>query len=88
MKPEKTLDNLLKTLDERIASPYELYHADSIEAYDGYWQIVDYLSATGLTRRNLRHYASRARVDQIISSSSVYLSDGTTWNDKYDRDNF
>lgn len=88
MKPEKTLDNLLKTLDERIASPYELYHADSIEAYDGYWQIVDYLSATGSTRRNLRHYASRARVDRIISSSSMYLSDGTTWNDKYDRDNF
>lgn len=88
MKPDNTLDNLLKTLEERLTSPHELYHADSIEAYDVYWQIVDYLSATGSTRRNLRYYASRARVDQILSESSMYLSDGTTWNDKYDRENF
>lgn len=88
MKSESTSDYLLKMLDERLASSFELYHADSIEACDGYWKIVDYLFATGSARRNLRHYASRTRVDQIISESSVYLSDGTAWNDKYDRENF
>lgn len=83
-----TLDALISAYEDERSSPDSLAHAASVEYLDSYRSIVEYLTAKGSNRKNYRHYAPRRRIKSILDGSTFYLTDGSNWNDKYDRDNF
>lgn len=85
---QPTLDELFSAYEEELANGASLAHAVSTEHLDSYESIIRYLSTKGSNRKNYRHYASRERVKSILDNSVFYLTDGSNWNDKYDRDNF
>lgn len=58
------------------------------ESIPSYQQILDYLSKKGGNRKNYRHYATRERVQKILDDSAFFLTDGSSWNDKYDKRKF
>lgn len=79
---------LLNSFEEDIFSGRKFYHPESPEHYDSYREIVHYLNSFGSRRRNYRYYASHKRINNILDESFLYLSDGSCWNDKHDRENF
>lgn len=58
------------------------------ESIPSYWQILDYLSKKGGNRKNYRHYVTGKRVQEILDGSAFFLTDGSSWNDKYDKRKF
>lgn len=50
--------------------------------------LLSYLSARGARHRDYRHYATRARIKSILDNGAIYLTDGSTWNDRFDRERF
>lgn len=83
-----TLDELISAYEEELSDKAGLAHTASSEHLESYESIVRYLSDKGSNRRNYRHYASRERVESILDDSAFYLTDGSSWNDKYDRSSF
>lgn len=65
-----------------------LAHSASMDHTEELGTIVEYLSKKGSNRRNYRHYATRKRVESIVDDSVLYLTDGSTWNDRYDKAHF
>lgn len=61
---------------------------EQLEDLDGYKAILSYLSRKGGRRKNLRYYSSRKRIVGILNESSLYLTDGSGWNDSNDRGHF
>lgn len=84
----KTLGLLLNNLERDLLSEADLYHSESPEHIDSYQEVVNYLNDRGSNHKNYKYYASRNRIRSILEDSFLYLSDGTCWNDKYDRENF
>lgn len=50
--------------------------------------LLSYLSARGARHRDYRHYATRDRIKSILNNGAIYLTDGSTWNDRFDRERF
>lgn len=84
------LHSVLTRYQIRVSDETELYHtgADSAEHLEEYEQILSYLSSAGKKHRNYRHYATRDRIKSILENKAIYLTDGSTWNDKFDRERF
>lgn len=85
---QPTLDELISAYEEELTDRASLAHAVSSEHLDSYESIIRYLSAKGSNRKNYRHYSSRERVESILDGSAFYLTDGSSWNDKYDKSSF
>lgn len=82
------LSEYLSTLEKDLSSDEWLAHGESIEHLDSYQQFVNSLSLTDAVGGNYMHYASRERIECILTESAFYLSDGSNWNDVRDRNNF
>ena len=63
-------------------------HAAGPENDRDFNEVVDMLSEKGLRHRHYRHYASSERVGNILAESAIYLTDGSSWNDEFDRERF
>lgn len=79
-----------KSLDQlvwRYQSQY-LQQPDSDGVFDSHRQIVEWLEERGSRHRNYRYYSSRSRIENILSESAIYCTDGSSWNDLRDREAF
>lgn len=83
-----TLDVLISAYEEELYSPDRLAHAESPEHLESFGNILGYLADKGSRRKNYRHYATRDRVKSILGESAFFLTDGSSWNDSYDKSNF
>ncbi|WP_165173973.1 DUF2971 domain-containing protein [Adlercreutzia sp. ZJ242] len=83
-----TLLEVISEYERQYLGREALAHPKAVEHLDGYRGILEYLGSKGLGRKNFRHYASRDRIASILEDSAFYLTDGSNWNDKYDRERF
>ena len=51
-------------------------------------ELIQYLSKKGNNHHNYRFYSKRERIETILKDHTIYLSDGSNWNDTIDRENF
>lgn len=83
-----TLADVLAAYEKQVFSDESLCHSQSQEHLDGYRDVLAFLADKGGTHREYKHYATRARIASILRDGALYLTDGTRWNDKYDREHF
>ncbi|WP_165053387.1 MULTISPECIES: hypothetical protein [unclassified Adlercreutzia] len=88
MLEKATLVQVVSEYERQYFDGEVLSRSESVEGIDGYRGILEYLGSTGSSRRNYRHYATRRRIASILDDSAFYLTDGRSWNDKYDRERF
>ena len=63
---------------DKISSLKSIHHS--------YTEISEYLKTTAKKHSNYRHYSNY--IDNILNSRSLYLSDGSKWEDRIDSNNF
>lgn len=83
-----TLTSVLAAYEKQVLRDDILRHSVSQEHLNGYEDLLAFLAAKGETHREYKHYASRSRIEHILSDGAIYLTDGSSWNDKYDREHF
>ena len=82
-----TLYTVIQGLEQEFL-PSEDMDSTQIQQSEEYREILKYLDSKGRRHRNLRHYAPRTRIASIINNKALYLTDGSCWNDKTDRERF
>ncbi len=83
-----TLAGVLTAYEKQVLRDGVLYHSQLQEHLEGYRDVLSFLADRGGMHREYKHYATRARIAGILGSGALYLTDGTSWNDKYDREHF
>lgn len=83
-----TLEALITRLESKTSGTKPQAPGESLEHAKELRSILDHLDYTGSRRRNFRHYGPRSRIESILKESCFYLTDGSNWNDRYDRDRF
>lgn len=83
-----TLADVLAVYEKQVFSDDIPYYSQSQESLEGYRDVLAFLAYKGGTHREFKHYATRARIASILRSGALCLTDGTSWNDKYDREHF
>ena len=83
-----TLAGVLTAYEKQVLRDDVLYHSQSQEHLEGYRDVLSFLADGGGMHREYKHYATRARIAGILGGGALYLTDGTSWNDKYDREHF
>ncbi len=87
-KTGKKLKELLGDFELTISANDWLAHSESFEHLGEYDALLSYLANKGCNHQNYRHYATRRRIETIINESALYLTDGSSWNDTFDRERF
>ena len=85
---KQTLESVLSLYEEQVLDSGVLCHAESQEHLEGYRGLFAFLASRGKNHTDYRMYASRTRVKGILSGGALYLTDGSSWNDKFDRERF
>lgn len=83
-----TLAGVLAAYEKQVLRDDVLYHSQSQEHLEEYRDVLAFLADSGGMHREYKHYATRARITGILRSGALYLTDGTSWNDKFDRERF
>ena len=83
-----TLAGALSSYEEQVLSDAEIHRSMSRECLEGYKDVLSLLAKRGRSHSDYRHYATRSRIEGIIKNSALFLTDGSTWNDKYDSERF
>lgn len=83
-----TLAGVLTAYEKQVLRDDVLRHSQSQEHFEEYKDVLSFLAGRGGMHREYKHYATRARIAGILRSGALYLTDGTSWNDKYDREHF
>lgn len=83
-----TLAGVLTAYEKQVLRDDVLRHSQSQEHFEEYRDVLSFLAGKGGMHREYKHYATRARIAGILRSGALYLTDGTSWNDKYDREHF
>lgn len=83
-----TLAGVLTAYEKQVLRDDVLYHSQPQEHLEGYRDVLSFLADRGGMHREYKHYATRARIAGILGGGVLYLTDGTSWNDKYDREHF
>lgn len=83
-----TLASVLTAYEKQVLRDDVLCHSQSQEHLEGYKDVLAFLADRGGMHREYKHYATRARIAGILRDSALYLTDGASWNDKYDREHF
>lgn len=83
-----TLAGVLTAYEKQVLRDDVLYHSQPQEHLEGYRDVLSFLADRGGMHREYKHYATRARIAGILGGGALYLTDGTSWNDKYDREHF
>lgn len=65
-----------------------LMHSGSFGDIKECTDVHEYLSKKGSNHLHYRYYASANRINRIVSDCAIYLTDGSKWNDKFDKRNF
>lgn len=86
----QTLAQVLSAYQEQVLEDSFLYPTNLAfrENPDSYRDVLSFLASKGRSHHNYRHYATRQRIEDILSGSALYLTDGSNWNDKYDQERF
>ena len=79
---------VLTAYEKQVLRDDVLRHSQSQEHFEEYRDVLSFLAGRGGMHREYKHYATRARIAGILRSGALYLTDGTSWNDKYDREHF
>lgn len=85
---KRTLASVLTAYEKQVLRDDVLCHSQSQEHLEGYKDVLAFLADRGGMHREYKHYATRARIAGILRDSALYLTDGASWNDKYDREHF
>lgn len=91
MAEEKKKDAFADYLEKCVRSLRErdhLAHSASLESDEEVRRLYDILEIKSSRHRHYRHYLGEDRARQILSERAIYLTDGSSWNDKFDRDRF
>ena len=83
-----TLASVLTAYEQQVLRDDVLCHSQSQEHLEGYGDVLAFLADRGGMHREYKHYGTRARIASILKGGALYLTDGTSWNDKYDREHF
>ena len=83
-----TLASVLTAYEQQVLRDDVLCHSQSQEHLEGYGDVLAILADRGGMHREYKHYGTRARIASILKGGALYLTDGTSWNDKYDREHF
>lgn len=83
-----TLAGVLTAYEKQVLRDGLLYHSQLQEHLEGYGDVLSFLADRGGMHREYKHYATRARIAGILGGGALYLTDGTSWNDKYAREHF
>lgn len=83
-----TLAGVLTAYEKQVLRDDVLRHSQSQEHFEEYRDVLSFLADRGGMHREYKHYATRARIAGILGGGALYLTDGTSWNDKYDREHF
>lgn len=83
-----TLASVLTAYEQQVLRDDVLCHSQSQEHFEGYGDVLAFLAGRGGMHREYKHYGTRARIAGILRGGALYLTDGTSWNDKYDREHF
>ena len=83
-----TLASVLTAYEQQVLRDDVLRHSQSQEHLEGYGDVLAFLADRGGMHREYKHYGTRARIASILKGGALYLTDGTSWNDKYDREHF
>lgn len=83
-----TLASVLTAYEQQVLRDDVLCHSQSQEHLEGYGDVLAFLADRGGMHREYKHYGTRARIAGILRGGALYLTDGTSWNDKYDREHF
>lgn len=51
-------------------------------------ELIQYLSEKANNHLYFKFYSKRERIETILKDHTIYLSDGSNWNDTIDRENF
>lgn len=91
MPEEKKKDAFADYLEKCVRSLRErdyLAHSASLEADEELRLLYDKLEIKSSRHRHYRHYLGEDRARHILSERAIYLTDGSNWNDKFDRERF
>ncbi len=83
-----TLAGVLTAYEKQVLRDDVLRHSQSQEHFEEYRDVLSFLAGRGGMHREYKHYATRACIAGILRSGALSLTDGTSWNDKYDREHF
>lgn len=84
----QTLEQALSAYEGQVLNDGELYHSESQEHLKGYEDVLAVLADRGRKHNEYRHYATRSRIADILRGRALYLNDGSSWNDRFDRERF
>lgn len=85
MTDKVDLGVVIAKYEEEYTSDKFLAHSATSEHLESYRDVLDYLASKGSKRMNFRHYATRKRIASILDNSAFYLTDGSSWNDEYNK---
>ena len=51
-------------------------------------ELISYLSEKAKNHKNYKHYTKAYKIETILNNSTIYLSNGSNWNDLIDKNNF
>lgn len=83
-----SLASVLAAYERQVLRDDVLYHSESQEHLDEYKDVLAFLADKGGAHREYKHYATRKRIASILEGGALYLTDGSRWNDRYDREHF
>ena len=83
-----TLEALLSGFELKLPNTKLMGYGKSAEHTKEFQNILEHLNYTGSRRKNYRHYGPIGRIRAILTESCLYLTDGSNWNDRYDREHF
>ena len=82
------LSSLFSVLEKQFSQDDTLFHSSSVEHLKGYDDILSYLASRGEAHYHYKHYVTRARALSILENNAIFLTDGSKWNDTFDREHF
>lgn len=91
MPKEKKKDAFADYLEKFVRSLRErdyLVHSAALESDEELRCLYDQLGKKSSRHRHYRHYLGEDRARQILSERAIYLTDGSSWNDTFDRERF
>lgn len=82
-----SFSDMLKGFEEAQRHADYLIHSRSPEGDAAFDAVLDDLVRRSSSHVHYRHYVTEERAISILSESALYITDGNTWNDRFDREN-
>lgn len=83
-----SFSSVLQGFEEAQCGSNHLMQTGLPKADAAFGSVRDDLVRRSAGHRHYRHYVTEDRAKRILRERSIYLTDGSTWNDRFDRQNF